>query len=152
MKLGHLELKLGPWHWVNGGLGKTLHDAVSWPGLRISRANLCQKAAAEGTYDGCGICALGLLLSCSPIFSPADTRGAFLLGRRPAVPAIAALPRHFPAGTTLIMANQCLAIPSQLCLSASLWATFAIRSHSAALARYSSFLLIDYPIKAAIPS
>ena len=57
----------------------------------------------------------------------------------------AALRRHFPAGTTLIMANQCLAIPSQVCLSASLWATFAIRSHSAALARYSSFLLIDYP-------
>jgi hypothetical protein len=70
---------------------------------------------------------------------PRPSAGLFFW-KDPAVPAIAALRRHFPAATTsLIMANQCLAIPSQLCLSACLWATFAIRSHSAALARYSSF-------------
>jgi hypothetical protein len=84
--------------------------------------------------------------------SAPQIRAGLFFWEDPAVPAIAALRRHFPAGTTLIMADQCLAISSQLCLSALLWVTFAIRSHSAALARYSSFLLIDYPIKGAMPS
>jgi hypothetical protein len=82
----NLELKLGQRDWSTGGSGNTPPNMTLClgPARASVGANLCQEAAAEGTYDGCGICASGLLLPCSPIFSPARICGAFLLGRRSA--------------------------------------------------------------------